>query len=162
MADKFDVIQLLFDSYNGEYTEGNLKAYVANLAGFSDQTVAMAVRNFTSGKVDRNGSFRPSSEELFKECDRIINGVASDINSPLGKFLAASKVNKIKTEREDEEFKSSRDHKFLDKPKVKKAGRILTDKTQSTTERLKALEYMQNIKTGSQFDQAKTGAAKNA
>ncbi|MCP4986750.1 MAG: hypothetical protein GY928_12065 [Colwellia sp.] len=73
MTDKFDVIQLLFDSYNGEYTDGNLKAYVANLAAFSDQTVAMAVRNFTNGKVDRNGSFRPSSEELFKECDRIVN-----------------------------------------------------------------------------------------
>ncbi len=153
MTDKFDVIQLLFDSYNGEYTDGNLKAYVANLAAFSDQTVAMAVRNFTSGKVDRNGSFRPSSEEVFKECDRIVNGAASDPNSPLERFLAASAQNKEQTRREDLKLEEDRgpNRVLLANPEYQKAGRILTDKSLSLDERAKAMKEMTKIRTGSKF-----------
>ncbi len=154
MADKFDVIQLLFDSYNGEWTDGNIKAYIANLGEFSDRTVAMAVRNFTTGKIDRNGSFRPSSEELFKECDRIVNGVAADLDTPLAKFLAASARNKEQVKREDLKLEHDRgpNKRLMANPEYREAGRIFSSKKMSLDERAKAMDEMIKMKTGSEFE----------
>ncbi|MCP5008109.1 MAG: hypothetical protein GY941_29855 [Planctomycetes bacterium] len=153
MTDKFDVIQYLFDSYIGEYTDGNLKAYVANLAAFSDQTVAKAVGNFTNSKINRNGSYRPSSEELFKECDRIVNGAASDPNSPLERFRVARDLNNQRIKREDADSLEDRQKRLevMSDPKRGEIKRLVSDKKLSPEQRLVALEKIKGTKPGSKF-----------
>ncbi len=158
---KVKSIKLLLSTNTVETDEVKIQGYLIGVSEFDDKVVEQAVLRFVQGKVENhNQSFCPNSAQLATEC-RKLAGEYVNPDSTFGKFMAASKLNKIKTDREDAEFNNGRDHKFLDNPKVKKAGRILTDKTRSSSERLKALEDMKSIKTGSQFEPSKAEARKN-
>ncbi|MCP5018385.1 MAG: hypothetical protein GY938_24375 [Ketobacter sp.] len=148
MEKKIEAIELLFNSYTGEYTDGNIKAYAANVAEFSSTTINQAVKNFINGKLDRNSSFRPSSEELHKECKRIINGEPIDSNSPLSKFLTASAKNERRVAIEDRKL-AERIGPFKELnalPEYKAAGKILSDKHLSPEKRLEASKKLDKMK----------------
>ncbi len=151
---KTEAINLLLANFKAEVTDGLMQGYSIGVREYSENTVEQSVINFLQGKVSaHNSAFCPTPAELAKECDRIVNGAASDPNSPLERFLAASAQNKEQTRREDLKLEDDRgpNRVLLDNPEYRKAGRILTDKSLSPGERAKAAKEMTKIRTGSKF-----------
>ncbi len=151
---KTESISLLLENFKAEITDRLMQGYSIAVSAYSEATVEQATINFLQGKVlAHHSAFCPTSAELAKECERIVTGGASDPNSPLERFLAASAQNKEQAKREDLKLEEDRgpNRVLLDNPEYRKAGRTLTDKSLSPDERAKAAKEMTKIRTGSKF-----------